>query len=249
MGLVIANNLDLSGQAMGYILPVSANAEYFNYFNNANALARNLVSGKPAAVKNGSPVFNGQSISVTGNANFINTLVTQTDEMTIITVGEPTAVSGNFVHWSTYGEAITNGGSGMTSQGYVRQSTATNNPTVSLSYSADAWATRSQLAYGVASGANTVKLRAIASVFSQSALSSRLRDLTNAQAQPQPFPAGSIIGKSGPIFLGSHAVAGVENSAGNLYAAAIYSRALTDTEINTVYASMKAYFASKGITV
>ncbi|MCS6037373.1 hypothetical protein LNQ52_20165 [Klebsiella pneumoniae subsp. pneumoniae] len=51
MGLVIANNLDLSGQAMGYILPVSANAEYFNYFNNANALARNLVSGKPAAVK------------------------------------------------------------------------------------------------------------------------------------------------------------------------------------------------------
>ncbi len=72
--------------------------------------------------------------------------------MTIITVGEPTAVSGNFVHWSTYGEAITNGGSGMTSQGYVRQSTATNNPTVSLSYSADAWATRSQLAYGVASG-------------------------------------------------------------------------------------------------
>lgn len=248
MGLVIANNLDLSAVATGYILPVKDGAQYWNFFNGEANITRNLVPGKPAATKVGSPVVNAQSVTLSNLANYINTNVAQTEEMTILTIGEVTAASGNFVHWSNYGSPITNGGTALTSVDFVRQSITTGNPTLNLAYSADNFATRSQLSYGVTSGADTVKLRAIAAAFSQSGMTTRLRDLTNNKSQVQATPAGGVLAKAGTILLGSHYTA-VESSTGKLYMCAIYNRALSDAEINTAYAAVKSFYAGLDIIV
>ncbi|HFT4451539.1 TPA: hypothetical protein ACHT5B_003265, partial [Klebsiella pneumoniae] len=212
------------------------------------ALTRNLIPGKPAPTKNGAPLFNanGQSFLLTNLLNFINTGIKLTDEMTIITVAEPTGTDGNFPTWSTTGSPITNGGS-FTSQSFMRQSAATRNPTLSLSYSTDGFITRQNLSYGVSSGVDNISLRAIASAFSQTAKTSSLYDLTNNKNAQAPLAANGVYGKAGNILLGSHYNA-AESSQGNLYAAAIYSRMLSTAEINQVYAALKAYYSKRGIS-
>lgn len=247
MGWALPTGLDYSSIANGFILPVADGAEYYNFFNSADNIARNLVSGKQPGTKNGAPVFNGQSVTLVSLQDYINTGVKQTDEMTIITLGEPTAPSGNFVHWSSYGSPVTNGGTGLTSQDYVRQSVTSNNPTISLTYSNDGFATRKQLSYGVSSGADSVKLRTLAARFSQSAKTSTLQDLTNNKISSAAVPSAGVLAKSGNILLGSHYTS-VEASAGKLYFVAIYSRQLNDDELNKVYASIKSYYQNKGIS-
>ncbi|PTB09828.1 hypothetical protein C9421_27795, partial [Klebsiella pneumoniae] len=169
------------------------------------------------------------------------------DEMTIITVAEPTGADGFFPTWSTTGSPITNGGS-FTSQSFMRQSATTRNPTLSLSYSTDGFITRKNLSYGVSSGVDNIRLRAIASAFSQTAKTSSLYDLTNNKNAQAPLPANGVYGKSGNILLGSHYNA-AESSQGNLYAAAIYSRMLSTTEINQVYAALKAYYSKRTLSI
>ncbi|HCF8687653.1 TPA: hypothetical protein NIW36_003574, partial [Klebsiella pneumoniae] len=212
-------------------------------------LTRNLIPNKPTPAKNGSPLFNtnGQSFLLTNLLNFINTGIKLTDEMTIITVAEPTGADGNFPTWSTTGSPITNGGS-FTSQSFMRQSATTRNPTLSLSYSTDGFITRQNLSYGVSSGVDNIRLRAIASAFSQTAKTSSLYDLTNNKNAQAPLPANGVYGKAGNILLGSHYNA-AENSQGNLYAAAIYSRALPVSEIELVYSTIKKYFIKRAISV
>lgn len=248
MSLAIQKDVDFSAVATGYLPPVTAGVEYFNFFNSEDSLTRNLIPNKPTPAKNGSPLFNtnGQSFLLTNLLNFINTGIKLTDEMTIITVAEPTGADGNFPTWSTTGSPITNGGS-LTSQSFMRQSATTRNPTISLSYSTDGFVTRNNLSYGVSSGVNQIKLRAVAAAFSQTAMTSRLHDLTNNQVRQAAVPANGVLGKAGNILLGSHYNA-AESSQGNLYAAAIYSRMLSTAEINQVYAALKAYYSKRGIT-
>ncbi|HHK9620947.1 TPA: hypothetical protein ACQZIU_005733, partial [Klebsiella pneumoniae] len=189
---------------------------------------------------------NGQSFLLTNLLNFINTGIKLTDEMTIITVAEPTGTDGSFPTWSTTGSPITNGGS-LTSQSFMRQSGTTRNPTISLSYSTDGFVTRQNSSYGVSSGVDNIKLRAIAAAFSQTAKMSSLYDLTNNKNAQAALPANGVYGKAGNILLGSHYNA-AESSQGNLYAAAIYSRMLSTAEINQVYAALKAYYSKRGIS-
>lgn len=249
MSMAIQKDVDFSAVATGYLPPVSAGVEYFNFFNSEAALTRNLIPGKPTPTKNGAPIFNanGQSFLLTNLLNFINTGIKLSDEMTIITVAEPTGMDGSFPTWSTTGSPITNGGN-LTSQSFMRQSATTRNPTISLSYSTDGFVTRNNLSYGVSSGFNNIKLRAVAAAFSKTAMMSRLYDLTNNQSQQAAVPANAVLGKAGNILLGSHYNA-AENSQGNLYAAAIYSRMLTTAEIGQVYAAMRAYYTKREISV
>ncbi|HGH5394207.1 TPA: hypothetical protein ACJI3N_000681 [Raoultella planticola] len=248
MSLAIQKDVDFSAVATGYLPPVTAGVEYFNFFNSEAALTRNLIPNKPTPTKNGTPLFNenGQSFLLTNLLNFINTGIKLTDEMTIITVAEPTGTDGNFPTWSTTGSPITNGGS-LTSQSFMRQSAITRNATISLSYSTDGFVTRQNSSYGVSSGVNQIALRAVAAAFSQTAMMSRLHDLTNNQVQQASIPANGVFGKAGNILLGSHYNA-AESSQGNLYAAAIYSRMLSATEISQVYAALKAYYSKRGIS-
>ncbi|MDG3469777.1 hypothetical protein P8V83_19440, partial [Klebsiella pneumoniae] len=122
------------------------------------------------------------------------------------------------------------------------------NPTLSLSYSTDGFITRQNLSYGVSSGVDNIRLRAIASAFSQTAKTSSLYDLTNNKNAQAPLPATGVYGKAGNILLGSHYNA-AESSQGNLYAAAIYSRVLPVSEIELVYSAIKKYFIKRAITV
>ncbi|ANN50121.1 hypothetical protein [Klebsiella pneumoniae] len=247
MSLAIQKDVDFSAVATGYLPPVTAGVEYFNFFNSEDSLTRNLIPNKPTPAKNGSPLFNtNQSFLLTNLLNFINTGIKLTDEMTIITVAEPTGADGFFPTWSTTGSPITNGGS-FTSQSFMRQSATTRNPTLSLSYSTDGFITRQNLSYGVSSGVDNISLRAIASAFSQTAKTSSLYDLTNNKNAQAPLPANGVYGKAGNILLGSHYNA-AESSQGNLYAAAIYSRMLSTAEINQVYAALKAYYSKRGIS-
>lgn len=249
MSLAIQKDVDFSAVATGYLPPVTAGVEYFNFFNSEAALTRNLIPNKPTPTKNGTPLFNanGQSFLLTNLLNFINTGIKLTDEMTIITVAEPTGTDGSFPTWSTTGSPITNGGS-LTSQSFMRQSATTRNPTISLSYSTDGFVTRQNSSYGVSSGVDNIKLRAVAAAFSQTAKMSSLYDLTNNKNAQATLPANGVYGKAGNILLGSHYNA-AESSQGNLYAAAIYSRMLTATEIGQVYAAMKAYYSKREVAV
>ncbi|EPR1048469.1 hypothetical protein ACU0IM_005704, partial [Klebsiella pneumoniae] len=98
MSLAIQKDVDFSAVATGYLPPVTAGVEYFNFFNSEDSLTRNLIPNKPTPAKNGSPLFNtnGQSFLLTNLLNFINTGIKLTDEMTIITVAEPTGADGFF---------------------------------------------------------------------------------------------------------------------------------------------------------
>ncbi|VED52069.1 Uncharacterised protein [Raoultella terrigena] len=112
---------------------------------------------------------------------------------------------------------------------------------MSLGYTDDNFATKKPLSYSIAAGADTVKRRAIASVFSQSAMATRLRDLVNKKSQLQAIPANGVLLQGGNILLGSHYTAATA-SKGDLSFAAIYPRALTDAEIDAVYVPIKAFF-------
>ncbi|VED50047.1 Uncharacterised protein [Raoultella terrigena] len=248
MGMLLNQNISLSNIATGIIPPITNGLEFYNLYNDASKLGRNFATGKPQATVVGSPAFNGESITCTNLGNYINTNVPQTQEMTILTIGQPTAVSGNFVHWSNYGSPITNGGTGLTSADFLRQSVSTGNPSLSLSYSDDSFATRKILSYGISSGADTIKLRAFATVFSQAGMTTRARDLTNAKVLVNAIPTSGVLSLAGTILLGSHYTT-VEASAGNLFACMIFSRALSDAEINTLYTSLKSYYAGKGISI
>lgn len=249
MSIAIQKDVDFSAVATGYLPPVGTGVEYFNFFNSEDALTRNLIPGKAVPTKNGVPVFNAnsQSFLLTNLLNYINTGIKLTDEMTIVTVAEPTGADGSFPVWSTTGSPITNGGS-LTSQSFMRQSATTRNPTISLSYSVDGFTTRQNLSYGVSSGADNIKLRAVAAAFSQTTKSSKLYDLTNSRNAKASLPTGGVYGKAGNILLGSHYNA-TENSQGNIYAAAIYSRMLSEAEINQVYSALKSYYSKRGISV
>ncbi|VUC80010.1 Uncharacterised protein [Raoultella terrigena] len=139
MGMLLNQNISLSNIATGIIPPITNGLEFYNLYNDASKLGRNFATGKPQATIVGSPAFNGESITCTNLGNYINTNVPQTQEMTILTIGQPTAVNGNFVHWSNYGSPITNGGTGLTSADFLRQSVSTGNPSLSLSYSDDSF--------------------------------------------------------------------------------------------------------------
>ena len=239
-GFLLGNISDISAFATGFLLPVDG-AVYANIFGADSSPARNLINGRPDATVIGSPVVNDRSVTLTSMESYIDTGVKQTGEMTIITLGQPAGTTSNFIHWSNYGSPVTNGGSGLTSNDFAQQSNATGNPTLSLGYTLDNFATRLPLSYGITAGADTVKRRAIASVFSQSAMTTRLRDLVNKKSQQNAIPANGVLLQAGNILLGSHYTAATA-SKGDLYFAAIYPRALTDAEIDAVYVPIKAFF-------
>ena len=71
MSLAIQKDVDFSAVATGYLPPVTAGVEYFNFFNSEDSLTRNLIPNKPTPAKNGSPLFNtnGQSFLLTNQLN------------------------------------------------------------------------------------------------------------------------------------------------------------------------------------
>ncbi|MFH7127768.1 hypothetical protein ACHWUR_23470 [Klebsiella pneumoniae] len=167
--------------------------------------------------------------------------------MTIITVAEPTGADGFSRPGPLQGSPITNGGS-FTSQSFMRQSATTRNPTLSLSYSTDGFITRQNLSYGVSSGVDNIRLRAIASAFSQTAKTSSLYDRRIIKMAEAPLPANGVYGRQ-VISCWDRITTPQRAHRVIFYAAAIYSRMLTATEIGQVYAALNAYYSKRGISM
>lgn len=223
------------------IPPVSGGLEYLNFFNSADQIGRNLALGKSRAAVAGSPVQGANFVDFTAPGDYVDTLVAQPDDFTLIAVGEPQEETG-FTHWvSSYvggnvGQTSLYLADGTASDGLIRPqfAVATNNS-------------------GTITGTNSVVgtsqalvPQMIAGTYSSSTGLQKLyqptHGLTNEATRNYPLEKGGTI-----RIGGSYSDAFINTS--RLYAAAVYSTAMSEAQIATMYAWLQTRLAAQSITI
>lgn len=249
MGILIrVKNASFENKAVAFVPPVADGLEYLNFFSGGAAnVARNLAPNKPSGVLFGSPVYNEHSAVFTSQAAYVGTSVEDAPEMTMIAVARAVADSAAHIISSfsgprpggvagtSYGKTMwftnpTNGDGWVqiqTVQGRwdgIAGSAALNTISGTLPINVNQWVAATGLM-----GVNTNQMRNNSSGFV---------DTDATQLQPDPTSMKLRIG-SATISSGSAEIA----------FAAVYSRLLTDTEVDAVYAFIKAYYARRGIAI
>ena len=244
MGISIKTNDDLSLVATEFLPVVATGLEYANFFGSSGVMARNLATGKSAASVVGSPVQNTQFIRCEGGVSFIQTAALQTAEYTLIAVAKPVTdsvtetaamisnnsgnvfakVSLDFLQ-STLGDGVLN----------ARHATATD-------LGGGTFGEDNQTAVGVA---NLTTPKAYAARFNSSRLKVFNR-LTDGALTSTTQATALGVDPTKPLRLGSS-----YQSIGDtdIYCAFIYSRSLSDVELASIYAQIKAYYTARSITI
>lgn len=235
---ITCKGADFESVASGYLPVVSSGLEYLNFFTSDAVRARNLAPGKPVATVVGDPAVTAGWMTVTHGANYIQTGALLTPDHTFFAVSRQQteaqgAIVGNFVAVGTAQSQIY-WTQGALSDGLVRiNSTMSVNNGGAISASVYNYA---EIAHPT--GPEAIGFRYLAS--------SRVRTLnrftagavgTSTLAYPLATPNSTAI-RIGHGLAGSTEIAAV----------AVYSRHLSDIESNTLYASIKAFLATRSIT-
>ncbi|MBW9090827.1 hypothetical protein JNB91_23735 [Rhizobium wenxiniae] len=246
MGMkIIPPGSDYEALKLGLILPVAAGCQGFFLPNtSAERAVKNWAPGKVDGTLVGSPVFtSGYSSLQSNSVAYIETPVVESPQMTILYAGRGTTDSSTddlspvFVSSrSSPGALGLTGGiqlypnTASTQRIFFSQwtgSTSINTIGVISSYSVGAW----QFIAG----------RITATTYS-------IRNLTTGVASSEAALSNTHNPGSGKIRIGSMIDSTWKGKSDAAFCA-MYDRALSDTEISTVYAWAKKYLAAKGITI
>ena len=236
---IIVQNADFSETATRWAADVPDGLVYANFFTSSDVLARNLVSGGDAATVVGTPTISSNWMTVTHGSNYIQTPAPQTADFTWLVVTRQQAEStghiiGNYIDGVTsQGTLYWAEGAGGDSKVNLSFSTSIfNNPTISPNVQTTALRdvpTGPQAIsarYNSATALKTVNMLTLALAY------------TNTPAYPMPTPGTTNI-RLGQGQTGSTEIA----------AALIWNTVLSDVDLAAAYAQVKAFMASKSITV
>ncbi|WOI30033.1 hypothetical protein [Sulfitobacter dubius] len=223
--------------------PITVGLEYGNLFDSQETLGRNLALGKPLPSVVGDPVMGADYADFTQGSAYIETGVEESADFTYIAVSTP-LVENAFEHIiSNYVFGVTPTASLYTGEGVPSDGkksvtagiTADNggNPTLY---------TRVPQPYAIIGEPHCMGAR-----FSSATGLLKSMSLTNGASSEGAPTGGRLQGTSG-LRVGYNQ-GGVNSGTVRIYAALIYSTALTDVEIAQTYQWLEARYASKGITI
>jgi hypothetical protein len=250
----VVKNGDFASRAINYVPPVAAGLEYLNFFGGEANLSRNLAPGKPAGQVVGLPAFTENSMTATQMSKYIQTAVPHTDEMTIMVVAKGPAddVDSHLVsnYWSPRA-------GGVGSSAGVSVMTRQTSPVVDgmkrevLAWSHwDGVSSASTLYQATLPNHPVGELKTLAATISKV---SRVGQITNKTtgltAQIGPIPAGRTTDLGAPLRIGSAYLSVAGSLPSEIFFVAIWSRVLTEVEIDVMYEAVKGYYANRGIPV
>lgn len=246
---LINANADAFAYARVIRPPVTDGLEFWNYYGGASDMRRNLAPNKPAAIPVGDPTGGDFYIRCVGMTDYIQTAAEASAQFTLIAVAKavmPDAgnapMISNTGSMSQTGKVTTTGGAI-----YLNDVTPGNNL---MRLSAMQAANNG--------GANQM---VVASTDDFDASAPGVRMFTG-RCEADGDRIAKIMGttltrgtnSALPAMLGQPYRIGSQYTSGgvgivDIYAAIIYSRALSDAELDTVYDFVRTFYARRGITI
>lgn len=231
--------LNLVDTADGFELPFDSTGLEYLQFHNIKNPARNLAAGKPAAIVVGAVTGNDYSLNLSSRNYYIDTGVLQTaDEYTLFHVMRAPATSIEISGISSY--------LGSSDVGMSLMFRSAGSGTIS---GISAW-TNTGGTVGITEATSTYTSSKDYAMAVRTEAGSRINNLTDAKTGRVAASAGAVINKGTKSFLigstqGSLAAATPHTH----YMSAIFSRRLSDDELQKLYVVAQNYLSAYGITV
>lgn len=240
---------DFSANPIGFIPPVSSGLEGWWYLGDSMEKSlRNLAPGKPDATPFGAPGVQAGYLEMKGMTNYLRTSIAETASYTLLAVAasdetfaaaatQPTMISSQ--NNSTTSGARMFLGSGATAAPVARLSSfasALNDSSVSAMYG------------DTLDVSNASAFRFYATAL-DAGVARYMWDKTGATSKTTPITRTRTLNVGGRTYDIGSAFLGGQTATQRMAFAAIYSRALTDAEVTTVYQAVKAFLTKRSITV
>lgn len=239
---------DFSAASIGFVAPVMAGLEFWNYLGDTLAkTARNLVVGKPGITAVGAPVINPGYVSLKGGSNFLQTGLVDQSEVTLLAVSRiPNLADSTYAY--VIGSFAGSGAQGGSSLLY------SNSASTAAKHKPQAYAARNASGTDAPVIAEVAEANATAWGFHAVRIGAayhRIDDKTRGLSGSGPItnPRSAPNGQFYRIGSSNAGTASIVIGDVDVAFATGYSRCLTDAEVEANYQRVKAYLASKGITV
>lgn len=244
----VINDLDASELNIGYSPLVPEGLEYLNFFGGSISPGRNLAPGKSQAAVVGNPTAGSMTsgILLTPLSSFIQTAVAHSAQMTFLTIGR-TVGNGQHVGVSNFGTGV--GNVGVSSRMPVSGGNATSDLTVAYVSSAGAPTTSSRTTSASPVSNEAVAFAGRHNMTTSGALATQSDLLSKGLSAKSsgPLPAGASWTPGSALRVGSgYANLGI---AWSVLFAAIWSRVLTDDELQKQYQQVRDFYATKGVSI
>jgi hypothetical protein len=257
MGLsIVVKGADFSNGAVGYIPPVPNGLQYLNIFGGEGInQGRNLALGKSGAEVVGAPVVGQNSATFVPLTSYIQTSVADSDSITMMVVARSPVPRANTMIVSNYGSnRKAASGTTFATSLMMRPQSAPNAEQTYEEMGASEWdgANSSSSNFRAAS-----MLRPIGGIQAlvgrrEGVATSKWRRVDNKTAKTSAVStpiAGTVFDLGQPYRVGCGYTQYGSLVGPEVFFAAIWDRALTDAEVETMYQAVKAYYAGRGIVI
>lgn len=245
--LITSKSADFSKNPLGYVPAVPDGLEYVGFYGGGGArTSRNFARGKAPGVLYGSPVYSPASVTLTPKSNYIATSVPQSESMTVLLVIAPITETPRSIIFGNADLAPASNGSFI-----MLPAVGAIDGFADLRFTV---AQRSDSGQSVNINVdlpNSMRIGELCAVVARMDEVTRERLLMVPKTGERAVNVGSYpvdIGTT-PMLIGSYYHNATFTAPVEFAAAAIYSRALSDGEIETLYRSVAGYYASLGISV
>lgn len=234
---------DFSASALGIVFPVTSNLEFINYFGDAaTKTGRNLALGKGAPSVVGTPGIGAGYATFTNNTNYVQTALVDQAEVTHLCVarvnsGSPANAFKGMI--SNFAGTGVNTGSNLwfsnSASSPPQVQTSRNNGTTDASVTAALVSPDNAASFAFYAGRMGAAYNRIDD---KTHGLSTAGAVTNPRSTPSTvaYRIGSVLGVAGGGII-------------DIAFVAIFSRCLTDAEVDAVYQRVKSALATKSIAV
>lgn len=238
--VLTAKGVDFSRDALGFVFPVMTGLEFLNYFGGSgDRTVRNLAPGKGVPTVTGSPVNAAAFATFRAGTDFLTTATLDQAEVTLIAVARAAPSSPATAYKYLIGNY--NGGGAAQGSNMFLNAAADSAPTVLAARTGN---TTANLVSPDSAASFAFYASRVGAAYTR--IDDKTHGLTASAAGmgDRSAPSGVYyrVGSSGPNL-------GLTDGRADMAFAAIYSRCLTDTEIDTVYRRVKAYLATKSLSI
>lgn len=240
---------DFSGLGLGMLLPVTTGLQgwWFPGTDAPKSIANKLSGGAAAAVV-GTPVFSAGFATFTSLTNYLQTSIVPAASRTYLAVArKPVGVTWDGTN-ATKGVLLGNFGTSAGSLLYTQTNPATGAANIAdASYWSVGGTPTLRNTYAASAGSDFSTFALYAGVLDDTAKSRTHYDLTRGTSTTAAETGNSVIPGTNTVRIGS----GYSNYAGqvDLAFAAVYSRALSKPEIDSIYAFVKSYLSRRSISI
>lgn len=245
---LINANADAFAYARVIRPPVTEGLEFWNYYGGASDMRRNLAPNKPAAIPVGDPTGGDFYIRCEGMIDYIQTAVAASEQFTLIAVAKAVLPDAGSAPLISNTGSISQTGVATTGAAIYLNDAATGNNLLRLT---------AQQAANSAGTSTTV----VASTTDFNASTSGVQ-MFAGRCEADGDRVANVMGTAltattnsalaamlaQPYRIGSQYNATADGVV-DIYAAIIYSRALSDAELATVYDFVRMFYARRGITI